>query len=286
VSPGQWRVAFDAAVGGFETSHVAECPEVAPECATTFIPPHEHHVTLDLTHVELTADYGLRANAQLSLRLPYDIKRMRVRYTTLDGAPFVPPYGDIHHRSETLRGVSDPSLAIEWAMGDRWQASAGTSLPFGHIEPDPIVLGEEGKTHEHIQFGSGTFEPRLGLQWMRRGRVTLFARGDAILSLYENREGFRAPTTLLWSVGPSVPLGRASLDTRFTGQHQTIGRWSGTVDEGSGFTNGGLRLQLSLPIGRTVVAPGVYRELFSHGANGETFRQKTTFSLAVVRSFP
>jgi hypothetical protein len=272
-------------VGGFETSHVAECPEVAPECATTFIPPHEHHVTLNLTHTELTADYGLRPNAQFSLRLPYDVKQMRVRYTTLEGAPFVPPYGDIHHRSETLRGISDPSLAIEWSMGDRWQASAGTSLPLGHIEPDPIVLGEEGKTHEHIQFGSGTFEPQLGLQWTHPGRVSLFARADAILSLYENREGFRAPTTLLWSVGPSLHAGRVSIDPRFTGQHQTIGRWSGQVDEGSGFTNGGLRLQVSLPFGRTVVAPGVYRELFSHGANGETFRQRTTFSLAVVRTF-
>ena len=32
------RVTLTAAEGTFLTSHVAECPDVAPECATTFIP--------------------------------------------------------------------------------------------------------------------------------------------------------------------------------------------------------------------------------------------------------
>jgi len=275
-------VSLDVAHGTFLTSHVAECPDVAPECATTFIPPHEHHVSLGLTHTELTAEYGVRANAELALRLPYDVKAMTVHYTTLDGAPFTPPYGDIHHRTETLRGISDASLDLQVAAGDDWILAAGTTLPFGHIVPDPIVLGREGKTHEHIQFGSGTFEPRLAAQWHRNN---FFARAEAKLSLYENREGYRAPTTLVWSAGPSFRAGRITIDPRLNGQFQTLGRWSGEVDEGTGFRNGGARLQVSMPFGSVVVAPSVYRELWTHGSADQTFRQGTTWALSLSRVY-
>lgn len=246
------------------------------------IPPHEHHVRLGLTHSELDAQYGLGEKVQLSIQLPYDVKAMRVRYSTLDGAPFTPPYGDIHHRTETLRGISDPSLLLDYAPHDRWLLGFGTTIPIGHLEPDPVELGREGKTHEHIQFGSGTFEPRLSAQYSAAHWV---ARAEARLSLYENRYGFRAPSTYSWSIGPNFRAGRLSIAPRITGQYQTIGRWSGAIDEGSGFQNGGARLQIALPVGSLTLAPSVYRELWSHGFSGESFRQGTTWSLAVSKVF-
>jgi hypothetical protein len=282
VAPQQWRIGFDVAYGTFETSHVAECPEVAPECATTFIPPHEHHVQLRLAHYDLIADYGIRHNMQLSLRLPYDVKAMRVRYSTLDGAPFTPPYGDIHHRTETLTGISDPSLTLESSPHEQWLFGLGTTLPFGHIEADPIALGAAGKTHEHIQFGSGTFQPLITAQFANAHFV---ARAEAKLSLYENREGFRAPQNLSWSFGPTFRAGIFSIDPRLNGQHQTVGKWNGEADEGTGFDNGGVRLQLSMPAGAFTIAPSVYRELWSHGAHDETFHQGTTWGLALIRTF-
>ena len=69
------------------------------------------------------------------------------------------------------------------------------------------------------------------------------------------------------------------------GQRQTVARWSGVADEGTGFDSGGVRLQLSMPFRSTVVAPSIYRELWSHGAHGETFRQGTTWSLSLTRTF-
>jgi hypothetical protein len=265
---------------------------VAPECATMVIPPHLHRAAVQLTHYELGASYGLRDRLQLSLSLPYDVKAMTIRYTTLDGGPFVPPYGDIHHRTETLTGISDPTLSVEWsprpgAGPQRWLFGLGASLPAGHTVPDPIELGREGKTHEHIQFGSGTFRPVLTAQWSRSGdRVSFVAQGAAQLSLYQNREGFRAPNNLNWSLGPSIRLARLSLDPRLQGQHQSVGRWHGESDEGDGFNNAGLRLQLSLrPYHGITFAPAVYRELYSKGLAGQTFRQGTTWSVSMMRGF-
>jgi hypothetical protein len=275
-------VSLTAAEGSFLTSHVAECPDVAPECATTFIPPHKHVVSIGLTHLELQTDYGLGHNAQLTLRMPYDVKAMRVRYTTLTGEPFVPPYGDIHHRTETLTGISDPSLGIDWSPRHDWIFGVGTTLPAGHIVPDPIVLGREGKTHEHIQFGSGTFEPRLAAQW---SHGQLFARAEGKLSVYENRNGYRAPTTFTWSLGRSIRAGRIAITPSLDGQYQTLGRWSGVVDEGSGFEDGGARLQVSFPWLGLTLSPGVYHQLWSHGFDEQTFRQNTTWSFSVAHSF-
>ena len=276
------------AQGTFRTSHVAECPDVAPECATLEIPAHLHRAAVQLTHAETTISYGVRERMQLSLRLPYDVKDVEIAYETLEGAPFTPPYGDIHHRTQTLRGISDPSIGLDWMPRTGVMFGAGLSLPVGDTVPNPIVLGREGLTHEHIQFGSGTFRPSLSAQWWHRGeRMTWFARGEARLSLYENSESFRAPNNFLWSFGPSIRIGRLVLDPRLQGQHQTLGKWDGEPDEGDGFTNAGVRLQLTLPPYRGIsIAPGVYRELTSKGIHQEErFRQGTTWSVSMTRTF-
>ncbi|HYI08048.1 MAG TPA: hypothetical protein VEK57_03160 [Thermoanaerobaculia bacterium] len=240
---------------------------------------------MSLTRTDLAVTYGLRENLQLNVTLPYDVKALQIRYTTLDGEPFTPPYGDIHHRTETLTGISDAAVGVDWRVRPGWLAGAGVSLPIGHTEPNPIVLGREGEMHQHIQFGSGTLQPRLSLQYVRPGQVAFVGRAEARLSLYENGEGFRAPATFLWSAGPSMRIRGIGVDGRFEGQHQTLGRWDGEIDEGSGFTNGGFRVGVSFSAGELQIAPSVYRELFSHGQHEETFQQGTTWSLTLSRRF-
>lgn len=285
MAPRQWRVSISIARGTFNTSHVAECPDVAPECATMTIDPHMHGARMALTHMDLSAQYGLRENLQFSVRVPYDVKDLRIRYTTLDNAPFTPPYGDIHHRTQTLTGISDPSISLGWGMGSGWIAGAGVTLPVGRTEKNPIILGREGKQHQHVQFGSGTFQPKLSLQYVHPGAVSLFGRAEATVSLYENGEGFRAPSTFAWFAGPGFTVRGISISPRFEGQHQTIGRWNGEIDEGSGFTNGGVRVGVSVPAGPFSISPSMYRELFSHGAHGEVFRQGTSWSLSLSRTY-
>jgi hypothetical protein len=264
---------------------------VAPECSQIFIPDHEHHVRLTLIHSELNATYGLRDSVAVSFRLPYDVKQQRVRYTTLTGEPYVPPYGDIHHRSETLQGLSDADLLLVWAPAasgrSHWRIAVGSTLPIGHTVPDPIELGREGKTHEHLQFGSGVFAPEAELGWSGPvGRIDASALIQATIPVSTNSHGFRAPNNFRWSFGPAFTMGRWQTAIAAAGQYQTVGRWNGEADEGTGFSNGGLRLLVVFPQWRGVtVQPSVYRELYSHGLNDETFAQGTTLGLTLTRTF-
>jgi len=268
---------------------------VAPECATIAIPDHEHHVRLALFHTELLADFGATEKMTLSFRLPYDVKDQHVRYTTLDGEPYVPPYGDIHHRTETLRGIGDAQLGALFPLGGRFfggtvQVGAGISIPLGHTVENPIVLGREGKTHEHIQFGTGTVDPLLSLLWTLpvpdAGGLAVTAAADAQIPLYENSHGFRAPISIRYAVGPNLPFGSTGVALQFAGQYQSIGKWDGEQDEGTGFHNGGVFLRASfLPWKGWRVSPAVYREVYSKSLSDESFKQGTTYSLTVTRFF-
>jgi hypothetical protein len=286
---GVWRLTYAFGYGTFDTSHVATCPDVAPiECSQQVIPDHRHVVRMTLYHSELTAGYGLSATTLLLARLPYDVKDQHVRYTTLDGQPFVPPYGDIHHRTETLRGVSDAELMAVVSPAPGWLLGGGFTLPIGKTELNPLVLGRLGLKHEHIQFGTGTVDPRFLLGWSRTfGRVGVEALADARVPLYENRHGYKGPVTVQYKVGPGMAFGRAAVTLAWAGQYQSIARWSGEKDEGTGFHNGGVFLGLSLDLGKGFqAAPGVYREIFSHSLSGDTFHQGTTLSFAISRVFP
>ncbi|HEY2321732.1 MAG TPA: hypothetical protein VGJ82_02610, partial [Thermoanaerobaculia bacterium] len=248
------------------------------------IPDHEHHVRLALFHAEIDATYGVRSGMGVSLRLPYDVKDQHVRYTTLDGQPFLPPYGDIHHRTETLWGKSDGDLLVLLVPptpgASHWRFGFGSTLPLGHTVPDPVQLGLEGKEHEHLQFGSGVFAPEGEVAWNGSvSRAIASVLLQVTVPLTTNEHGFRAPKNFRWTAGPSFSVGRGSLGISVAGQYQTIGRWHGAVDEGTGFSNGGLRLQFAYPLRGATVTPSVYRELYSHGldtAEHETFSQGTT----------
>src|SRR6185295_7319363 len=120
---------------------------------------------------------------------------------------------------------------------------AGFTLPIGKTEENPVLLGRLGVKHEHIQFGSGTVDPRLLLSWSRFfGKIGVDAVADARLPLYESGKGYKAPATVQYNVGPRVVFGRAAASLAFAGQYQSIAKWNGEKDEGTGFHNGGVFL--------------------------------------------
>ena len=72
---------------------------------------------------------------------------------------------------------------------------SGISLPTGDTEPDPFALGEEGHEHQHIFFGTGTYDPIVGLEAYRtRGGLQVAGWLRLRTSLYENSFDYRAGT--------------------------------------------------------------------------------------------
>ncbi|MEY4549602.1 MAG: hypothetical protein RL685_5797, partial [Pseudomonadota bacterium] len=70
---------------------------------------------------------------------------------------------------------------------------AGVALPLGSTEEDPFARARAGLSHQHIQFGSGTFQPLLALDaGLPLGRARLSGYAQAALFLYENAHGYRA----------------------------------------------------------------------------------------------
>ena len=258
------------------------------------IPPHRHVIRLKLYHVDLFAAYGVGTGSQISLRLPYDVKDQHVRYTTLDGQPYVPPYGDIHHRTETLWGISDAELLVwkspKFLSGTSWGVTlaAGTTLPIGKTVPDPVRLGLEGKKHEHLQFGSGTFDPKLVANAYQKAGAVLFGEYvDARLPVYTSPGGYSPPVNIQWSAGPALPLGPFTVSLQYSGQYQSVGKWHGLPDEGTGFTSGGTVLRATFAATPTSsISAGLYRELFAHGSDGQTFHQGLTISLGITKMLP
>jgi len=88
------------------------------------------------------------------------------------------------------------------------------------------------------------------------------------------------------AVWPAVSCGTTGLSVQYAGQYQSIGRWNGEIDEGTGFVNGGIFFRASfLPWPRFRVAPSVYFELYSKSLSDQAFRQNTTFALTLTRFF-
>src|SRR5688572_1763914 len=139
---------------------------------------HLWHVQ-DITQVAtaLTVAHGLGRGLGLELTGFYRHAETSIQFEDEQRQPLDWPQGDIHHRNETLDGLGDPWLLLHGARNSGpWtlSARAGASLPLGRTEPNPFALGREGLPHQHIQFGTGTVDPMLGLGAGRRfGATTL-----------------------------------------------------------------------------------------------------------------
>jgi hypothetical protein len=215
------------------TGHVAECPDLGPECQTSAPPvPYNHHIDLFMSETTLEASYGLTPLVALEARLSLRVTGVTPTYSELNGAPKLVP-NDIHHHDVTLVGPGDPWLSVR--VGARagklvTTARLGFSLPLGRTEPDPYALAAEGKWHEHMQFGTGTFMPLVGAGAAYSiDPVEVSGSALGLFSLAENAHGYRAPSRYFIStraalslldgdLRPSVTLGLA---------HETEELWQG-----------------------------------------------------------
>jgi hypothetical protein len=190
--------------------HLAECPDLGPACKNVPPPvPYYHHVGLWLSDVTADVSYGLTPAFAVEGRLVLRFVDTTPTYRELDGTEkFVP--NDIHHHDRTMVGPADPWLILRAgaSIGKLMTAARiGVSFPVGRTEPDPYQLAEEGKWHEHIMMGTGTLLPIVGFGLSYpAGPIELSASALGLFSVYENKDGFRAPTRMFGGVRVGYPF--------------------------------------------------------------------------------
>ena len=286
---------------GFEGGPL-EDKGLSPAGQVVSVPNHRHAVELDFVRYELTAAYRFSDGWDAWLRMPYDVKQRSAQVEVVDPATEQEVAAmqrnlDLHHPSETLTGFSDFSLLVAHRVqdllrrGDVFAAAAGSSIPVGRTEEDPYVLGDAGLPHEHIQFGSGTFDPLLEAYYVMpiAGPFRVLVNAQGRFPLYENDKGYRGPLEV--SSGAAVVFAatdRLSLRAGWSFFYQGYAHWSGARDINSGLmtigalagigyrvTDGAiLTLDARVPVAQQTLSD-----------DGDTFEQGAVVQLGVSYAF-
>lgn len=229
------------------------------------LPTHQRvrHVQ-DFTSADTTASvsYGLAERVALEGTLVLRRLATTIDYEDAAGRPIRPAAPEIHHRNETLVGPGDPWVLGAFAIPARaWSLTlrAGVSVPLGRTEGNPFALGRRGIAHQHVQFGTGTWDPVLGIAAGRRaGAVALSATALARLPVADNAHGYRAGrrynASLLAdrAVGGGPWRAQAGLDYA----REEAETWDGRVEEEGnlGRTDVLAALGLARVVGRATVS--------------------------------
>ena len=246
--------------------HEVSCPEIGPICFERDEPPQQHDQTFDLAEVRLIGGMPIGGGVGLEVEVPYRVNRVSVRYRRLDGTEFEPDYEDIHHRDETLTGLGDVRVALSAAKrfaAVTAQVSGGMWLPFGRTQENPFERGRLGLEHQHVQFGTGTFDPAVAVDVAgRAGRIAWSSYAQARFVMTESPRGYQAGNRFAVGAWARTPVGSgfeagAGLDLA----HEQAERWGGVVEyEGNlgrtdllagasvSWANGPLRLATDLRI--------------------------------------
>lgn len=265
------------------------------------VPLHKHDVSLDYTRIELEAEYTLRKDLSVLLRIPFEIKDQNAKIVLVDpaGQSFKDEmqwHMDLHHRSEKYTGVSDLMLLAAYRKSnliradDSLKIGFGTSLPTGATEDDPFKAGAAGNQHLHIQFGTGTFDPLLEFNYNvplpRRFSVGGYASGR--FPLYENSKNYRGPLEVTTGLYGGYSLtDRLNLHTNLLFYYQGFAHWDGVRDMNSGLvaTSGMLGATATIwektRLGLDIRLPFTQRTL----GDGDAFEQGLTFLFRVSQSF-
>jgi hypothetical protein len=197
MAPGEIRGSAILTATSINVVHDAGCADLANCTEVPVQPLYLHDQDIYPTELRTVFEFGLSPSWGLEAQLPFRVLATRIRFATPAGAPYVPLDRDVHHRNETLAGIGDPWLLGRYGTmlgGALVTLRAGLSLPLGRTEQNPFALGDMGQRHQHIQFGTGTFDPVAAAD-MSKGfglmQVSAYVQGQ--VSLYQNRHGFRAP---------------------------------------------------------------------------------------------
>ncbi len=297
LSSGNLRLALNFARGfDFQGGHPND-KGLNQQGQVTNVPLHHHQVSLDFTRVELQAEYSFAPNWTLWLQLPFDFKHQvaSVEFTEpvdeIQRAEIL-SNRDIHHRNESYMGLSDPGLLISRrftrliGFRDRLDVAIGTTIPIGKTEHNPLTAGENGEKHLHIQFGSGTLNPKLEFHYASRFSTKWFITLYTInkWALMENSLGYKAPNESTNGISLGYDLSRVfSVRGSVVNFYQSVATWDGKEDPNSGIMAYNANIGLSALLGKSVIS-GVYRFPIHQRAlesQGDTFTFGPTILLSV-----
>ena len=257
------------------TTHESACPDIGPICAERDEPPQIHDQRFLVGELRASVEHAFTDVLGVELQVPLRLNYTTIQFRALDGTPVTLDYENIHHRNETLFGLGDPWVQGRYAfpLGPlQLTARAGFTVPLAKTVEDPFALGAAGQPHQHVQFGSGTVQPLLGLE---AGRTwdAWSARlwGQAQLSVAENSHGFRAGHRFNLGVSSTVKLTDAlRVSAGADVANEQPERWDGRVqqDGNLGRTDvllgGGLHWNVSrVQMGLTLRVP-VYSHIIGH----------------------
>ena len=197
---------------------------------------------MNMTRFNGLVAYGLGKGWIIKGELPFDHKIMGIEYKDRDGKPYDPPYGGIHHRNGTLKGLGDARLHMEyyanWGKGWVVGGGVGSTLPIGKTEEDPYELSELSLEHQHIQMGSGTLNPLVKLSGVYSGHQWgLVSTLQAKISLYQNEKDYRPSSSARMTVGPTYRLtSKWMLVATADLLHESQAYWGDRADPMSGRT--------------------------------------------------
>ncbi len=274
-------------------SHVAECPDLGPECGSSPQPtPFNHHIDQVIAESAFLPSYGITENFGVDARWSLRVVDVKPTYSELNGDP-KEVANDIHHHDETRVDLTDPWLSLRLAAtasGLVSVARLGVTLPVGRTEPDPYAAGREGLSHEHLQAGTGTFVPMVGFGFSYTiAPVTLSLGGVGFFSLYANNHGFRAPTRMYASQRATVSLfdGELSPFVEISEVHEGEEYWNGSPNlEGSNVRTelyGGAGASAQVAEGWSV--DGAVRARFATLTDAASFTTYGIFSLGITARF-
>jgi hypothetical protein len=272
---GQGAWALSVALSGtiVNVTHEAGCRDLGTCDEVPVQPLYMHDQGIYPVELRASVEYGISDLLGVELQLPFRTVTTTIEYTTPSGAAYEPLDPDVHHRDETVAGPADPWLLFRLgrSFDGLWLAArAGSTLPLGATQEDPFELGDRGERHQHIQLGTGTFDPVLVLEASKPiGSVTMQLFVQGVVPLYENSHGYQAP----WRVQGGA-AGVVELFQGFFGKlgaevmHESAERWQGVErQDGSlgrsellmligvtqGFGSSQLSLDVRLPVVRHIV---------------------------------
>ena len=279
---GAWRASLDFSLSrGLSGGHL-ETDGLTPDGQVIETVPHAHGVTLDLMRYEMGLTRTFDANWDAFIRIPYFIKDQRAEVVfpnggTAEERDAAIRNGLAHHRTGVYEGFSDLEAGVGWKKrgflgeGTVFRFSLGVAIPVGDTVTDPLVAGDLGLEHLHIQFGNGTFDPILdfyaGKPLNDKWALSLYGKGR--FPLYENTHGYRG--SLEGMLIPRItflPSKKLSLAAGVAANYFGYTEWSGRRDPNSGqFTvNGalsaGYKFNEHLTASASVLMP-VYTNSFS-----------------------